>query len=262
MAEKNGTTEVEGPYGPWMVVNCRTNGRKGTKAKFGRESNAKATQNVTPQLPPKILEWRSTSNNGSDSYQSIPHKNYVHGTRDHHKKPDLNWTPISVGFGNKDRLDSSLGSLGSELLTKGAKAFDSVSGLLPNPNLQAQPHRKALSSIKSKKAFARSLSQLPHPNSDRTTVEKLPSASSCPLPPSLTSSPICVPVTAIDPNFKFSASSCGVVNHPNDRSGPLLSGDRPAISSPIEAKASNGGGKVGEFSDHNINPVDHGPSIF
>ena len=262
VAEKNETTEVEGPYDPWMVVNRRTNGREGTKAKFSTESNVKATRNVTPQLPPKIPKWRSMSNNGSGSYQSMPHKNYVHGTGDHHKKPDLNWAPISVGSGNKDRCDSLLGSLGSKLLTKGAKAFDSVSGLLPNPNLQAQPHKKPLSSIKNKKAFARSLSQLSQPNSDRTTVEKLPSASSCPLPPSLTSSPICVPAIPIDPNFKFSASSCGVVNHPNDRSEPLLSGDWLAISSPIEAKASNGGGKVGEFSDHNINPVDHGPSIF
>nr|POF18386.1 hypothetical protein CFP56_37871 [Quercus suber] len=192
----------------------------------------------------------------------MPHKDYVHGARDHYRKHDLNWAPISVGCDNKDRRDSSLGPMGSELLTKGAKAFDLGSGLLPNSNLQAQPHIKHLSSIKNKKAFTRSLSQIAQPNSDHTSLEKLPFPSSSSLPPSHASSHICVPVTPLDPTFKFSASLCGVVNHPNDRSEPIFSGDQRAIPPLSEAKAINSGGKVGESFNLKANPDEHGQSTF
>nr|POF07719.1 hypothetical protein CFP56_61739 [Quercus suber] len=90
MAEKSETTEVEGQYGLWMVVNRRTNGRKGTNSKFNMESNAKATRNAASQLPPKNSKWKSTSNSGLNSYQSMPHKDYVHGTGDHYRKHDSN----------------------------------------------------------------------------------------------------------------------------------------------------------------------------
>nr|POF07718.1 hypothetical protein CFP56_61738 [Quercus suber] len=144
--------------------------------------------------------------------------------------------------------------MGSELLTKGAKAFDLGSGLLPNPNLQAQPHRKHLSPIKNQKAFTRSLSQTAQPNSDCTSFEKLPSANSSSLPPSQASSPIRVPVTPLDPAFKFSASPCGIVNHPNDWSELIFSGDRRAIPPLSEAKAINDSRKVGESLILKANP--------
>ena len=171
--------------------------------------------------------------------------------------PNSAWAPIGTGLDNTNCRDSSLGPMGSNLLTKGVKAFDTSSGLLPNPTSQAQTQRKHLSSIKSKKALARSLSQLSQPNTDRTSLEKLLSASSSFLPPFHASSPNRVPVPSFNPAFKFSASPCGEVNHPSGQSEPLFSGDQRAIPSLTETKVINSSGKVGESLNLKTNPDEH-----
>lgn len=113
-----------------------------------------------PHLPPKNPKWKDTSPSGLASCQSMPSKENLHGVGDHYRRIESARVPIGVGLDSTDHRDSSnLGPLGSNLLTKGANANDTSSGLLPNSTSQAQPHRKHMSSIKSKKALARSLSQ-------------------------------------------------------------------------------------------------------
>ena len=113
-----------------------------------------------PHLRPKNPKWKDTSPSGPASCQSMPSKENLHGVGDHYRRIESTRAPIGVGLDSTDHRDSSnLGPLGSNLLTKGANANDTSSGLLPNPTSQAQPHRKHMSSIKSKKALARSLSQ-------------------------------------------------------------------------------------------------------
>lgn len=56
MAEVGKPTEVDGQYGPSMVLSRRTNGLKGTKSNFNTESTTKSIWNAGPHLPPKNPE--------------------------------------------------------------------------------------------------------------------------------------------------------------------------------------------------------------
>lgn len=56
MAEVGKPKEVDGQYGPSMVLSRRTNRRKGTKTNFNMESTAKSIWNARPHLPPKNSE--------------------------------------------------------------------------------------------------------------------------------------------------------------------------------------------------------------
>ena len=93
-----------------------------------------------PHLPPKNPKWKDTSPSGLASCQSMPSKENLHGVGDHYRRIESARAPIGVGLDSTDHRDSSnLGPLGSNLLTKGANANDTSSGLLPNPTSQAQP---------------------------------------------------------------------------------------------------------------------------
>nr|POF00629.1 hypothetical protein CFP56_26199 [Quercus suber] len=58
--------EVDGHYGPWMVVSKRTYGRKGTKPGVSTKSTRKSTWHSSSHLPPRNPEGLSRSTRETD----------------------------------------------------------------------------------------------------------------------------------------------------------------------------------------------------
>ena len=124
-------TEVDGQYGPWMVVSRRTNGRKGTKPTFSIERTGNSGWAGAAQLPPKNPDWRGTSSNSTVYSQSMLRKGSLHGAGDHTKRTESVWSPKNNGLGLMDQKDNSkLGPTGNLLLAKETGEFEAGIRLL------------------------------------------------------------------------------------------------------------------------------------
>lgn len=74
LADVGESSEVDGHYGPWMVVSRRAYGMKRTNLGVSTNSTNKSTWHSSFHLPQRNLEWGSTLTSGPTAIQSFPRK--------------------------------------------------------------------------------------------------------------------------------------------------------------------------------------------
>jgi len=226
MAEMGEAKKDDGPYGPWMVLSRRINGRKGTNLVGSTEGSTKSARNAAPQPPPNFPEWRNTATSRAAHAPSMSRNVYVPSSGDHHKRAGPSWTPSFAGLGSMSMKEKSvLGPVDCMPLETEGVNHGEDSGPISMSSSQAQIHRKYPTSVKGKKVIARGLSQS-SPNTDRDFARKLLSAKPTPLPLLHTSALYHGTAGPFDQSFKFTvAASVGRVQQKDGREPSLSSVD-------------------------------------
>ena len=249
-------TEVDGQYGPWMVVSRRTNGRKGTKPNFSTEHTEISSRAGAAQLPPKNLDWRGMSSNSTDHSQSMLRRGSLHGAGDHTKRTEAFWSPKNFGLGLMDQIDNSkMDPTGSSLLAK--ETGDFHSGIGPSKSLksQAQAPKKHPSSVKGKKALTRGVHPPSHITSNGNIGEKFSNAKPAAPSPSHAHTRSRESPAGLDPSFRFTTSSYENFEQRSDWIDPP--GDRQAGAMRFGALITNCEGVEGDLNTLQSSVVDH-----
>ena len=171
--------EAEGVYGPWMVVQRRFSGRKGTKSNLGTDSTATPVQSSLHHLPPTNLERKDMAPSGPMFSQGMARGGVKQGLGDHVLKRRTSSTKAS---GPRERLPmnhgnvSILGPLKSSPLPNEPLGFEMGQGLHSDHGSSAQSHKRTPSSVKGKKTLARSIRPKPDLINSATHQWKLSSA--------------------------------------------------------------------------------------
>ena len=137
--------EAEGVYGPWMVVQRRFSGRKGTKSNLGTDSTATPVQSSLPHLPPKNLERKDTTPSGPMFSQGMTRGGVKQGLGDHVKKGGTSWSVKASGPKEKLPMNhgnvSNLGLLKSSPLPNEPFGVDMGQRLRSDHGSSAQSHK-------------------------------------------------------------------------------------------------------------------------